>query len=149
MQQLLAERFQLKVRHVQKELPIYNLVVAAHGARLKESAADAKYFMNQDARLNHGKSMRVTATHIWIAQLVTYCEHWAGRPTFDHTGLSGFYDFEAAWDLEDAATDAPGAEAVGQTFARALEQQLGLKLESGTGPFDTIVIEQAVKPGEN
>jgi len=149
LQNLLADRFQLKVRHVRKDLPTYNLVVAPHGPKLKESVEDAKFFMNQDARVNHGKSIRVTVTHASVAQLVAQLfEHFAGRPLFDHTGLTGFYDFEIAFDT-DTAADALTPEAIGQTFSIALEKQLGLKLEPGTAPFDTVVIDHAAKPSEN
>jgi uncharacterized protein (TIGR03435 family) len=146
LQTLLADRFQLRVRHIQKELPTYNLVAAPRGTKLKESAADAKTWMNQDARGNHGKSMHVTATHFPIAEFVNYCEIWAGRPTIDQTGLGGFYDFELSWDSN---TDVPGADPVGQDFATALEKQLGLKLEPATGSFDTVAIDHAEKPSEN
>jgi uncharacterized protein (TIGR03435 family) len=147
LQALLADRFQLKVRHIQKDLPTYNLVVAPHGPKLKESAADAKYSMNQAARVNGGRSIRITATHISMAQLAEQLWHFAGRPLFNHTALSGFYDFEIAFDTD--TSDSPGPESIGRTFAEALEKQLGLKLEPATGSFDTVVIDHAEKPSEN
>ena len=146
-QTLLADRFQLKVHHAQKDLPTYNLVVAPHGPKLKESASDQKFSMNQDARVNRGKSIRITAAHVSMAQLAEEFEHFAGRPLFDRTGLGGFYDFEMAFDTETSAD--PGPEPVGQTFATALEKVLGLKLESATGSFDTVVIDHAGKPSGN
>lgn len=147
LQGLLADRFQLRVRHVPKEFPTYNLVVAPRGPKLKESPAEAKRFMHQDARLNGGRSIRITATHLTIAQLAEEFEHFAGRPLFDHTGLTEAYDFEVAFDTD--LSDTPGPEPIGQTFAGALEKQLGLKLEPATGLFDTLVIEHAGKPSEN
>jgi uncharacterized protein (TIGR03435 family) len=147
MQTLLADRFQLQVRHVQKELPTYNLVVAPHGPKMKESAADAKFSMNMDSRVNSGKSIRITVTHISMSQLAEELAHFAGRPLFDHTALNGFYDFELLFDTD--ISDTPGPEPIGQTFAVALEKRLGLKLESATGPFDTVVIDHAEKPSEN
>jgi uncharacterized protein (TIGR03435 family) len=150
LQTLLADRFQLKIHHVQKDLPTYNLVAGPHGPKLKESAGDAKFWMNQDARINRGRSIRVTATHASMAQLGELLEHFAGRPLFDHTGLTGFYDFEVAWDSESAgAEDAPGPDAIGQTFFMAVNQQLGLRLEPGVASFDTVVIDHAEKPSAN
>jgi uncharacterized protein (TIGR03435 family) len=102
--------------------------------------------MNQDARGNHGKSTRVTATHFPIAEFVKYCEIWTGRPTMDHTGLSGFYDFELSWD---STLDERGADLVGQDFATAMEKQLELKLEPAVRSFDTVVIDRVEKPSEN
>jgi uncharacterized protein (TIGR03435 family) len=147
LQTLLADRFQLKIHHAPKDLPIYNLVVAPRGPKLKESATDAKFSMNQDARLNAGRAIRITATRVSMERLVPTFEHFAGRPLFDRTGLTGSYDLELAFDA--GLTDAPGPDPVGQTFATALEKQLGLKLESSTAPFDTVVIDHAEKPSGN
>jgi uncharacterized protein (TIGR03435 family) len=151
LQTLLAERFQLRVRHVPKDLPTYNLVKSPRGAKLQESAADAKFALNVDARVNRGKSVRITAVHVSITQLLGQFEGYAGRPLFDHTGLSGFYTFQIEFDHEadSGAADAPGTDAVGQTFASALEKQLGLKLEPGTASFDTVAIDHAQKPSAN
>lgn len=151
LQTLLADRFQLKIHHVQKILPTYNLVVAPHGPKLKTSPDDAKFNMHQDARINHGRAIRITTTHVSMTRLVENVEHFAGRPLFDHTGLNGFYDFEIEFDTESptAASDASSPEAIGQTFATAIEKHLGLKLEPATAPFDTVVIDHAGKPSEN
>ena len=150
LQTLLADRFQLRVHHEPKVLPIYNLVVAEHGPKMKTSADDAKFWMNQDARLNHGHSIRATATHVSMEQFVQNLGGYTGRPLFDHTGLTGFYDFVLEWDGDEvsARTDA-SVEGVGQIFKVAIEKQLGLKLESGTGQFDTVVIDHAEKPSGN
>lgn len=149
LQTLLAERFQLKIHHAEKILPVYNLVAAGPGPKLKESADDAKLSLHVDARVNLGKSIRMTATHVSIAQLMEQFEHYAGRPLFDHTGLKRCYDFELEWDLDNPASalDA-GSELFGRSFVTALHQ-LGLKLEPGTAPFDTVVIDHAEKPSEN
>lgn len=150
LQALLADRFQLQVRHIQKDLPIYNLVKAARGVKLKESAADAKFSLNVDARLNGGRSVRITATHTSMAQLLGQFEGYARRPLFDRTGLGGFYDFVLEFDHESsAAADPAGADMIGEIFATAIDKQLGLNLEAGTGSFATVVIDRAVKPSAN
>lgn len=148
LQTLLADRFHLEVRHVQKELPTFNLVVSPHGLKLKESAQDAKFNIHQNAAVNHGHSNRSTGTHVTIAQFIESLCYYAGRPVFDHTGLTGFYDLEIAWDLDDSAF-AMSPDAIGQTFQTAVEKQLGLKLEPSTGSFDTVVIDHAEKPTSN
>ena len=58
MQRLLTDRFQLKVHHAQKDLPLFNLVVAKHGPKLREGAADAKFSM----AIKAGRPTRMTAT---------------------------------------------------------------------------------------
>jgi uncharacterized protein (TIGR03435 family) len=146
LQALLADRFQLKLHHAPKELPTFNLVLAPGGAKMKESAADGKFTMNMDARVNRGKGIHITTTHVSMEQLVQNFEYFAGRPLFDHTGLSGFYDFEISFDTDP---DAPAADALGENFAVAIERHLGLKLVPATTSFDTVVIDQASKPSAN
>ncbi len=140
---LLAERFQLRVRQTTKDLPVYNLVTAKNGPKVKESAADAKFSLNIDGTVNNGKAYRITARHVSVAQLLEHIEHSVDRPLTDKTGLTGFYDF----DLEYAKENLPDTEA--PSLFSALQSQLGLKLEPGTAPFDMIVIEHAEKPSAN
>jgi uncharacterized protein (TIGR03435 family) len=138
LQTLLTERFQLKVRHATKDLPVYNLVVAKGGLKMKASAEDEKFAMSVDSRVNGGKVTRVTAKHCSIEQLLGYLEPQADRPLTDRSGLSGFYDFEIEYSH-------PG----GPALTTALQSQLGLKLEAATAPFDMVVIEHAEKPSAN
>lgn len=152
LQALLAERFQLKVHHVSRERPIYNLVAAKHGPKLKASAGDEKFQKNVDGRLDGGRTTRMTARHVSVAQLMDDFAIYARRPVRDHTGLTGFYDFELEWaanPLGGAAPDAVIPETGGVPFPAALEKQLGLKLESATAMFDAIVIDHAEKPSAN
>ena len=60
LQALLADRFQLRVHHISKELPVYNLAVAKNGPKLKESPPDSKFLLNIDSRISEGRS---TAPH--------------------------------------------------------------------------------------
>ena len=149
---LLADRFQLQVHHAEKVLPVYYLVVGEHGPKMKESAADAPFGFRIDASLNHGRSVRMMATHLGLDRLLPQVEGYAGKPVLDHTGLKGFYDFTLEFDVEATASvapDAAGSELFGQSFVSALQKQLGLKLEAATAPFDTVVIDHAEKPTEN
>jgi uncharacterized protein (TIGR03435 family) len=150
LQALLADRFQLRVHHVQKELPIYNLAVSPKGSKLKASADDTPFSLHVDARVNHGNSVRMTARHVSIAKLLLQFEFYAKRPVMDQTALTAFYDFEMAWDLDTSTVpQATDSEWIGQSFEVALERQLGLKLVTGTASFDTIVIDHAEKPSQN
>lgn len=151
LQGLLADRFKLKIHHVNKDLPVYNLVVAKNGSKLKESAADAKFSMVTRSLGRQG--IRTTATHVPMATLVSaIIEFYSGRPVFDKTGLTGTYDFEFEWVQESrpgAGPDAAAADSNGPTLFTALQEQLGLKLEPGVAPFDTVVIDHAEKPDAN
>ncbi len=102
LQGLLADRFKLKVHHVNKDLPVYNLVIAKNGLKLKESAADAKFSM----MTRSGKqSNRTTGAHVPMATLVSaIIEFYSGRPVFEKTGLTGNYDFEIEWVPDSLAS---------------------------------------------
>ena len=143
MQTLLAERFQLKIHHVQKVLPVFHLVVVKGGTKLKENTSDDKMSM----AMSGAKVLRIVAKHAPLTNLVGQLSVAANRPVIDKTGLTGFYDFELRWTpgaLDASATDAPG-----DSIFTALQDQLGLKLEATTAPFDTVVIDHAEKPSEN
>ncbi len=75
------------------------------------------------------------------------------RPIIDETGLSGTFDFAFEWTPENNGRTIPGEEAQadpsGSTFLETLKEQLGLKLESKTGPAEAIVIDHIEQPSEN
>ncbi len=101
LQTMLADRFQLKVHHVQKDLPVYNLVVNKGGPKLKESPADAKFSSITSAKGQFG--IQMVTTKMTMQQLVdTISGHYAGRPVFDKTGLAASYDFTLGFVVEHA-----------------------------------------------
>lgn len=66
LQTLLADRFQLRLHHVQKDLPIYNLVVNRRGPKLKENPANAKFNFHT---FGIGKlGVRIVATHMTMQE---------------------------------------------------------------------------------
>ncbi len=143
---LLEERFQLRVRLGKKEMPVFNLVVARGGHRLRENTADIKPAL----AMRDGRLFRMRATHASMAALVEELSnpnHGAGRPVLDRTGLTRFYDFEVEWVRDDLAS-AAGDGRPGPSVFTAM-QELGLKLEPASAPFDIIVIEHAEKPAAN
>jgi uncharacterized protein (TIGR03435 family) len=142
LQALLADRFHLQVHHVQKEVPVYWLVVAQGGPKLVESAPDAKFSMAIDSGRG-SEPTRMRATHVSIDKLLWQLGHYAGRPVLDRTGLTGFYDFDVEWSPNSLTADAEGPS----VFAAL--QKFGLKLEGGKASFDTVVIDRAEKPSEN
>lgn len=71
---------------------------------------------------------------------------------FDKTGLTGTYDFEIEWVLDSGAgagPDVSAPESNGPSIFTSVQEQLGLKLEPGVAPFDTVVIDHAEKPDAN
>lgn len=138
LQAILAERFNLKIHHELKQLPVYQLVVAKGGPKLKESPADTSsgYSMSSGRLSGHG---------IAIESLIYSLSGVVGRLIVDKTGLAGKYDITLNWSMEDA----PASSDPGPSIFTALQEELGLKLESTKAPVDTIVVEHLDKPSEN
>jgi uncharacterized protein (TIGR03435 family) len=74
----------------------------------------------------------------------------------DRTGLPGSYDIELTFDPSSAAQAPPGAplgpppvDDTKPSIFTALQEQLGLRLESTRGPVDVLVIDQAQRPTPN
>jgi uncharacterized protein (TIGR03435 family) len=180
MQGMLADRFKLKVHHENKELPIYALVVAKGGPKLKEADPNAPMpnapngmkmpeggpngiGMKMPEGAPHGNGMMmmtpgsITARGIPIANLVNILTMQLHRQVVDKTGLTGKYDIDLKFGPEDGKAmmqgdpSAPGPVTAdsGPSIFTALEEELGVKLESTKGPVDTIVVEHLEMPSEN
>jgi uncharacterized protein (TIGR03435 family) len=170
MQNLLAERFRLSLHHISKEFQAYELVVGKNGPKFKESVSgQAPSAAVQSDPLAMDKQgfpqlppgspgmtvrsgsitvpARLTARQQPISALAEMLRPYAGHPVLDRTGLTGKYDFHLEFDWR-LATE-PSTDSAPSIFL-ALEQQLGLKLESKRLPFDVLVIDHAEKiPTEN
>lgn len=148
LQTVLAERFQLKVHHIQKDLPTYNLVIGKGGPKLKESPAEAKFNFAVSGRGNFG--IRIVATHMTVQELLDHqLSGYAARPIFDKTGLTASYDFTLEFETENVPAGQDDSNPAFSSLVTAVQEQLGLKLEPSTAPFDTVVIDHAEKPSEN
>jgi uncharacterized protein (TIGR03435 family) len=141
LQGLLADRFQLKIHRVRKELPIYNLVVSKGGPKLTESPADAKF--SEAISPLGDSSARMVVTKMSMQRLADELSLYVDQPVFDKTGLTAAYDFILEFAFENMAGPADGPS----PFTAV--KKLGLKLESAIAPFDTVVIDYAERPSEN
>jgi uncharacterized protein (TIGR03435 family) len=82
---------------------------------------------------------------------------YAGRPVLDKTGLKGLYDIKLQWTPDPALTTAVAPVGAGNSSTApsgpslftAIEEQLGLKLESSRGSLPVLVIDSVQKPSEN
>jgi uncharacterized protein (TIGR03435 family) len=169
LQALLADRFQLKIHRETKELPVYALAVAKNGPKLKENTGASEGLGKGMMRMSPGQ---LTGQQVGMPFLVQSIAQMLGRTVLDQTGLKGTYDFELTFAPEPgrggvfggpgdgAPPPPPGAgpglikeppppDPNGPTIFTALQEQLGLKLESQKGPVDIIVIDHVEKPSEN
>ena len=78
--------------------------------------------------------------------LATTLANICGRPVFDKTGLTGKYDYKLEYAPEDAQ---PDPDSTAPSIYTAVQEQLGLKLESAKGPVEIFVIDHAEKPSGN
>jgi uncharacterized protein (TIGR03435 family) len=148
LQPVLADRFHLQIHHVQKDLPVYNMVIAKGGPKLKPSPAESKFDFRVSGRGKFG--IRIVATRMTVADLI---EHQLGaytnRPMFDKTGLTTAYDFTLEFVGENLPPGQEDSTPEVPPLVTAVQDQLGLKLEPATAPFDTVVIDHAERPTEN
>jgi uncharacterized protein (TIGR03435 family) len=144
LQSLLIDRFQLKVHHSTKELPVYALVVAKGGPKLKDAKphALAVLYTQTPGQLRcSGASMPAFAKEL--------LELGLGRYVLDKTGLAGRYDFTLHWTPDADLDGSASKDASGPSLFTAVQEQLGLKLESTRGPVPTLVIDHVERPSEN
>ena len=141
LQALLSTRFHMVLRRDTKELPVYELTVAKNGPKLKHIDSESGITSNSNRTRWH-LDAKVT-----MRALAEFLSERVGRPVFDHTGLSGPFEITLDWAIDDAPTT--DAEA-GPSLFTALQDQLGLKLDSSKGPVETIVVDSADRtPSEN
>jgi uncharacterized protein (TIGR03435 family) len=164
---LLAERFKLDVRWSSRDMPVYSLVVARRdrrlGPALKPSTADC----SEPARPRQPDDPPRTIDEMTKPACDTVYQPFRARiyggaqtmddlvrilsripaltaPVVDRTSLMGRFDFELQY-VSDRQTPSPGADRLPSIFI-ALEEQLGLKLESSHGPVRSLVIARIERP---
>lgn len=172
LQSLLEDRFHLTIHRETKELPVYALVVGKNGPKFHE-AAPPTGAPDTEGPATDGKSapprtpkgmMRfgrgeITAQSMDLGAFANQLAQALGRPVIDKTGLTGRYDFDLHWTPDEsqsvgmgpAGPDSPppSSDATGPSIFTALQEQLGLKVESSKGPVEIIVIERVERPTEN
>ena len=87
-----------------------------------------------------------------MAQLALKLSEVLHLPVADFTAVPGEFDFQLKWTSDDMRATPPDAvpdAASGPSLFVALQEQLGLKLESRKVPADVLVIDHAEKPSEN
>jgi uncharacterized protein (TIGR03435 family) len=161
---LLAERFRLKVHHETREAAIYALVVASPDGKLGPALhpvevdrcpeamarADARARSGQPPftpvpgqRMECGLGFNpgiLNGGSVTLGPMVQRLSAIVGRVVIDRTGLQGRFDFDLTWTADG------NPEATGPSIFTALQEQLGLKLESTRGPVEVLVIDHVERP---
>ncbi len=174
VQALLADRFQLTLGYQTKDLPVYALVVAKGGPKLpKTNEPDG--IAGPSGRMGPGSMMRMTGRgeiafeRASMPTLAQFLAQQLGRTVLDKTGLSGDYDFSLHWTPAEGEgmmppgppgppgsgnggpgpAGAPSSDPSGPSIFTALQEQLGLKLDSQKGPVEVLAIEHVEQPSAN
>jgi uncharacterized protein (TIGR03435 family) len=178
LQSLLAERFQLQVHRETKELPVYQMVIGKNGHKLHASefqpedkpepkpdpgapahaAGGTSDAQKRGAMIRMGRGM-LDAQMANISALANMLGQQLGRPVLDKTGLKGSWDFKLEWTPDESQRSMgfggaghegpPPGDASGPSLFTALQEQLGLRLETAKGPVEILVIDRVEKPSEN
>jgi uncharacterized protein (TIGR03435 family) len=151
LQALLKDRFKLALRHETKDAPTYELVVAKGGSKIQEDTTSARQ------RIGMTGVGKVVAQKASLVMFTEVLGTLTGRPVVDKTGLPSTYSFKLDWTPEVGERGLPGLarpdavppDSNGPSLFTALQEQLGLRLQSAKGPVESLVIEDAEKPTEN
>jgi uncharacterized protein (TIGR03435 family) len=144
LQALPSDRFKLKCHRGTKDMPVYLLVVARGGPKLRDAKEGENAF---NALTKDGASpfKPGLASIFKPADLPAFAER-LGRPldhpVLDKSGIKGRYWFQLEWVPDPG----PGTINVGPSLLNALKDQLGLALETQKAPLEILVIDKAEKP---
>jgi uncharacterized protein (TIGR03435 family) len=162
LRSLLAERFKLAVHTETRQLPVFELVVARSDGKLGSQLRRSDVACVAPCVMGFGFG-RLTAKGMTIAELATVgLSRATGRTTVDRTGLAGAFDWTLVWTPDNLPPRAPSTppdqpllingiavDPNGPSLPTAIQEQLGLKLQSAVGPVDVIVIDHVEHPTEN
>jgi uncharacterized protein (TIGR03435 family) len=162
LQALLEDRFKLKYHREARDAQLYALILAkgkSLGPKISHSA-------NPDCPVNpsgadfcgvQARPGRMNGQRVSMARIARELSPFAGRPVEDRTLLAGSFDFELRWTPDQFRSDdgkikylnGDPIDPAGPSFFTAVQEQLGLKLESRKGPIEMLVIDHAESPSEN
>lgn len=159
MRALLADRFKLSAHTEQRSKPVFHLVQAKAGKLGPQLQVDSSCSVAPAPAIpcggigqtpagapGHGRIGGRAVTIERIAGFLTNPFTGVDRPVLDRTGLAGTFDFSLEWSLNP---DSAIPEEAAPTFADALRDQLGFKLEPASGPVDVLVIDRIERPSPN
>jgi uncharacterized protein (TIGR03435 family) len=176
LQALLAERFKLTLHRETRELPVYHLTATKSGPRLPKPAGGpcTEVFTGPPPKPGEprpappcgpgiqasGAGLSMRGLNLSTAKFAEFLGTLIGRAVVDKTGFTGKFDLHLDFALDDAIAGLPfhrgpgDADQTADPAARpsiftAIQEQLGLKLESTKGPVEVLVIDRAERPTDN
>lgn len=137
---LLSDRFGLVVSNHTKDIPVFVLKVGKNGPKL--SSATDRFGLSSF-------SDGLTGYGLEIESLAGELSKRLSRRVVDETGLQGKYDFVLSWKSGSLAEAADLSDPLDVRIARALDEQLGLKLEVRKTSIPIVQVESIQRPSEN
>jgi uncharacterized protein (TIGR03435 family) len=154
-QRVLADRFKLSFHKEMREMPVYELIVAKSGLKMKESDPSA----TSELKTKYGQNILfVSSGELWseggkIGDLALMLSTGkVDRQVVDRTGLHGTYDFKlrfAPAPTTSSETDSQPSVDSEPDIQDALLQQLGLELRPAKAPIECFVVDHIEKPSPN
>jgi uncharacterized protein (TIGR03435 family) len=147
LQQLMEDRFHLKMHYEQRVMPVYKMIVANDGVKMnvahpKDPEAGSLYYIRD-------KLSGLDGENVPPDFMVFMLSHEVGRPVVDQTNLSEHYDFKLRYAPNNNADTANTGEDNGPSIFTALQEQLGLKLVPAKEPVWIIVVDHVEMPTDN
>ena len=145
VRRLLEERFALRFKREEREMPIYAIRVAKGGVKIAKTKATSELEMDQTGNgTGTGQSMRFTANT--MDDFALGMQYSMNRPVVNQTKLPGRFDFTLKWTTDESKVSE--ADAAPGLFT-AVQEQLGLKLEATNGMAEVLVVEKVERPSAN
>jgi uncharacterized protein (TIGR03435 family) len=154
IQKLLTDRFKLAFHREKKDLSVYALVVDKNGSKLTKNDTDPNglpglFFRGLGVLPARNATMGDFAGLLQTAVL--------DRPVVDQTGLTGRFDFTLTWTPDETQFGGLGIRVPPPTDSAAappglftaVQEQLGLKLDSTRAPVEVLVVDRVEKPTDN
>lgn len=150
---LLADRLKVSLHHENKNLSYLALVIAKNGPKIHQAQVDPASVPRSTAMLG-----RIVSNQMSMQRLVMLLSRFERQTVIDQTGLSGTYEVKLDWTHQATTgttagprTEPDGVDTdAGPSIFTAVQEQLGLRLESRHGPVDVLVIDHAEQtPTEN
>jgi uncharacterized protein (TIGR03435 family) len=156
LQKLLTERFRITLHRETKEMAVYRLTVAKNGPKLLPVEELPKYENQAEERASVEAKLKASMAamsrggggpsrwfHLPNATMEKFAQTLSGHldhPVKDTTQIEGLHSFDLRWVPEGASV-----ETSGPSIFAAIQEQLGLKLESAKDSIELLVIESAEK----
>lgn len=163
LQNLLTERFKLRVHFEERTRPIYALIVAKNGPKFQETKPEElpQGIRKEAALITRSRPGQLTAESFTMGALAEILTSINGRHVDDETSLTGHYDIKLDWSPDDADRVRPNLDPTGPqtpllpaapsgpSIFTAIQEQLGLKLEPKKGQVQVLIIDHVEEPSPN